>query len=94
MDKAALKGVLAATAAVVSAVLAVAGLALWLQWQIPTLGTVISGLAARSPSVSLGGVLFIHLAADFVFWFTSICILYWILTKLVRKLRGSGNRAD
>jgi hypothetical protein len=94
MDKAVLKGMLAAAAAVVSAALAVAGLALRLQWQIPTPGTVIAGLAARSPSVSLGGMLFIHLAANFVFWFTSICLLYWILTKLVRKLRGSGNRAD
>lgn len=94
MDKAVRKGILAAIAAVVSFVLAIAGLALWTQWHIPTPGTVIAGLLAQSPSVSLGEVLFTQLATNFVLSFTSICFLYWILTKLLRKLRGSLKRTD
>jgi hypothetical protein len=84
MDKAILKGMFAAMAAVVSLVLAGVGFALRLKLGITTPG-VLAWEVLLPTGKSIGGGIAMQLAIDFAFWFALMWALYWLLRRLRQR---------
>ena len=86
MDKAVLKGMLAAAAAAVSFMLAAfGGFALGQKLGILTPGFLVWKLLVPTGKVaSIGGGIALQIAVDFVFWFALMCALYWLFRRLQR----------
>jgi hypothetical protein len=83
------KSMLAAAAAAVSFMLSIASTFAGLGAGVRTPGRLlIDSLIYRAIYPGIGGALALSLGADWLSWFVAICLVYFVITMLRRRLRG------